>query len=212
MNFHDVVFCRDLRVACAGTGRTGVGDRVQAGDPAGQLDVRSGGLDGNIPIVAGYVPVKLVVIVEEANRIENAIADDYGAGGVIRVRHVDFEFRVTPLAALLVLKGVGIVIGDAERFEKKRVVQALRSGVFDGNGAIESIPGAGEFGVNYFGDFDCAIGVYGDPLVEMLDDEVAGRSGPRSEKRGNEKEKTNGEESAQSAECRHRRRGHKKAR
>ena len=174
---------------------------MQACDAGGQLDVRGDGFDGNVPFVAGHVPVKLVVIVEEADRVEHAVTDDDGARGVFRIRHVNFEFGVAALAALLVFERMAVVVGDAERLEKKRVIQALRRGVFDRNGAIDAVPvRAGELRVNDFGDFDRAVGVDSDLLVEMLDDELRAAAGAAMPAASNDQEKTNGEKSTRFAE------------
>ena len=75
-------------------------DRVEARDTSRQFDVRRNGFDGNVPFVAGRIPVKLIVVVEEAERVEDAIANDHSARRIVRIWHVDFEFRVTPLAGL----------------------------------------------------------------------------------------------------------------
>ena len=70
------------------------------------------------PFIARHVPVQLVVIVEESQRIEHAITKNDRARRIIRIRHVDFEFCVASLPALLVLERLAGVVRDAERFEK----------------------------------------------------------------------------------------------
>ena len=157
-----------MRVLRARSEHARVGNGVQAGDTGGQLDVRGRGLDGSVPFIARHIPVKLVVIVEEAKGIEHAIADDDGARGVLGIRHIDFEFRVAAVAGLLIFERVAVVIGDAEWLEEERVVQALRGGVLDWNRAIDAVPCAGEVRVNDFRDFDCAVGADSDLLIEVL--------------------------------------------
>ena len=56
-----------------------------------------------------------------------------------------------------VLEFVAVGVGDALNGQKERVVEALGGDVFDGNGAVKSVPaGAVEMRVNGLGDIDRA--------------------------------------------------------
>jgi len=55
------------------------------------VDAGAGVLDGNGPIVAGDVPVELVILVEEARAVAHAIGKLNCARGVDGIGDVNFE-------------------------------------------------------------------------------------------------------------------------
>ncbi len=62
-------------------------------------DARAGGLDGDVPLVAGNVPIELVVILEETQSVGNRVFDRDGLRGVVGVGHVNLELAVVAHAA-----------------------------------------------------------------------------------------------------------------
>src|SRR5216684_1067671 len=130
--------------------------------------MRARGFNGYFPFVAGDIPVQLVVILEEPQRVQDAVTQNHRARGIFGVGHGDLEPEVTALAGLFVLERSGVIIGDGERLEEKRIVEALRRFVFDGNDAKDSVVGANESNVYDFSDFDGAVGIDGYLLVEIL--------------------------------------------
>ena len=90
-------------------------------------------LDGDGPLVAGDIPVELVVVVEEAEGVGDDVLDGNGARAVVGVGNIDFQFEVLALAAGFEFQWTAVFVGDALDVEEKGVVQAARAGVFDGN-------------------------------------------------------------------------------
>ena len=122
-------------------------------------------VDGNRPIVAGYVPVELGVIVaiisattiEEADAVANLVIDVDDARGVDRAGNVDLQIAVGSGLARIVLQLVSVFVGDAQDIEKERVVGALGSGILDRNGAVNAVPLADESECDFFADQGRAI-------------------------------------------------------
>src|SRR5690348_3093780 len=65
-----------------------------AGSVVGKVHEGGGVVDGNGPVVAGHIPVKLVVLIKKAGGIANAIADADGLGGVHRAGNVDLQIAI----------------------------------------------------------------------------------------------------------------------
>src|SRR6267378_2227979 len=98
-------------------------------------------VDGNLPIVAGHVPVELGVAIsgtisgtvsrtiEEADAVANGVIDVDYARCVDRARNVDFEIAGGSGLARIVLQLVSVFVGDAHDIEKERVVGSVRSGI-----------------------------------------------------------------------------------
>src|ERR1700675_4459845 len=183
LNLDGVAINLDARILRARPENSGVGDGVEAGGTEGQFDMGACGVDGNGPLIAGDVPVELVVVLVKKYRVEEAITEHDGARGVLRVGEEDFEFDVAALTGLLELEGLVVVVGDGNRFEKKSVIQALRCGVFDRDGAKATLIGALEAELHNFGDFDGAVGVDGYLFIEILEGVLAGGGWERGEQR-----------------------------
>jgi hypothetical protein len=142
-------------------------------------------VDGNRPIVAGHVPVELGVTfsgdlagtIEETDAVADRVIDVDYARRVDRSGKVDFEIAVGSGLAGIVLQLVSALVGDADDFEKERVVRSLRSGILDGNGAVNSVPLADEGQRDLFADQGGAIGRDRDGVLEIGDAPVAGLGG-----------------------------------
>jgi hypothetical protein len=122
------------------------------------------------------------VIVEESNRVENAIVNQDGLRRILRAGHGDFEFQVAAFALLLVFQRMAIVISDRKRLKQQRIIKVLRRVVFDGYGAVDSVPETGEVDFDNFRHFNGAIGIYRDGFIEVLNCEIARDGRQRSKK------------------------------
>src|ERR1700682_4243242 len=151
------------RVALPGTIGAGEGLSAQSsGGIFGQGHEGGGMVDGNRPIVAGHVPVELGVIisgaisgaisrtVEKADAVANGVIDVDYARGVDRAGNVDFEIAGSSGLARIVLQLVSVFVGDAHDIEKERVVGSVRSGIFDGDGAVNPVPLTDESESDFF--------------------------------------------------------------
>src|SRR5882762_2484198 len=67
-------------------------------------DARAGGLNGNVPLVAGHIPIEFVVILEEFQRVRNRVLNRNCLRGIVGVRDINFELAIVALAAAFVLE------------------------------------------------------------------------------------------------------------
>src|ERR1700693_5740609 len=144
-------------------------------------------VDRNRPIVAGHVPVELGITIsgtisgtiEKADAIAHGVVDVDDARRVDRARNVDFEIACGSGLTRIVLQLVPVFVSDAHDIEKERVVGSVRSGIFDGNGAVNAVPLTDESESDFFADQGGAIGGDGDGVLEIGDAPVAdlGRGG-----------------------------------
>src|SRR5262249_27347474 len=134
---------------------------------------RAGGPNGNRPLITGYVPVELVVIVEETQCVGDDVLDVDGLNGIVGIRNVDLEFAVVTVTGRLVSERPPIGVSDFLDGKEKRVVEALRRDVFDRNGSVEPMPAdAIEMGLDGLGDVYRRIGMYDNIGVEVIDNEL----------------------------------------
>jgi hypothetical protein len=112
------------------------------------------------------------VVVEEAQRVANAITQDDGAGGVAGVGDPDLELAQVAFAADFVAQLVAALVGDVDGVEQQRVVETLVA-ILDGNQPDDAVPGAGEARAQGFGDQDVAFGQDGDFGVEAFENNRA---------------------------------------
>src|SRR5438445_2265389 len=118
--------------------------RAQARHSSGQDDVRAGGFDGDIPARSGHVPVELIVIFEEAQAIANAIVKRDISRSVLRGGDKDLQLEISGASLPFDAKGAAIGIPSADVGKEERIIKAAGSRIFHWNGAINSVPGAGE--------------------------------------------------------------------
>jgi hypothetical protein len=141
----------------------------------GKDDVRAGGLNGNVPLVAGDVPVELVVVLEEAQRVGNRIFNGDVVRGIVGIWNVNLEPAVMTLAAGLVLESAAAPVHDAPHVEKQRVIQPLWRDVLNWNRSIKPVPGpADKMRLNGLGDFDRAVRHNDRFGLEVFDAQLAG--------------------------------------
>src|ERR1019366_4050207 len=166
----------------------GEGLRAQvAGGIRREGDRRRGAVDGHRPVVAGHVPVQLVVTVEPAHRIGHLVGDDHAARGVHRVGNVDLEMAVAVLRAGVVLQRVAAAVEDAGDFEEQGVVGAARARVLDGNVAVDAVIFADENQINVLVDDGRPVGGNVDVAFEAGNVPVAGGGRDRQGKAENDK-------------------------
>ena len=139
----------------------------------GQRDRRLGPLDWHLPLLPGDVPVKLVVVVEEAQRLGDAVADDDRADRVPGVGHPHLELAVVPFATALVAQRRTRLIGHRIDRQTQRVVELLRRDVLDRNRAVQAVPAAREPGPDGLDDLDAAVAIDGHAGLERRDRERA---------------------------------------
>ena len=99
-----------------------------------------GVIDGNGPVVAGHIPIKFVVTIEEARAVAYAVGDLYGASGIDGVGNVDLEVAVGAGGRRVILELGAVFVGDAGDVEEELVVGAVCSRIFDGDGAVNAVP------------------------------------------------------------------------
>src|SRR5581483_1602436 len=135
-------------------------------------------VDRNRPVIAGHVPVELVVGIEIANRVRAAVVDEDGLGGIHRAGNVDLQLAVAAFAAALVLETLAGGIGNRFDVQKQCVVAASWARIVNGNGAIDSVEGTVEHQGDLFSDRGAAVAVDDDVRVEVRNAPVA-RQGRR---------------------------------
>ena len=180
----DIAVDRDGRIAFGRAIHAVERDRPHAGCSGWKLDLRRGGANRHVPLVARDVPVKLVVLVEEPQPVCGVVAQHERSIGVRGTRdpHLVLDVRALP-AGLRAEIPAGIIPGTLER-HAECPVQALGRPVFDRDRAIQSVPGPDKSRGNGFGHVDAGVTVDANAGVEPLD-----RVGPlRAERRRGERE------------------------
>ncbi len=97
-------------IVALGMIRAGVGIGAEICDFAGEDDVSASGFDGNVPFVAGDVPVELIVVVEEAKGVRDDVFNGNGASGIVGIGNKDFEFAVLALATGFIAKRLAVFV------------------------------------------------------------------------------------------------------
>src|ERR1019366_7498002 len=131
-------------------------DNGLSGGGAGQGDEGRGLVDGHLPVIAGDVPVELVVVLKKAHSVGGAVGDVYGALGVgaSGVDSQDEELVVGAVgdglgaSALLEADVLAAFIGDRFDLEKKLVGGAIRARILDRNVALDAVVSALKRGMN----------------------------------------------------------------
>jgi len=131
------------------------------------VNTGAGVLDGNGPIVAGDVPVELVVLVEEACAIAHAIGKLNCARGVDGVGDVNFQVAIGAGSGGVVFESGAIFVGDAGDGDEELVIRAVWAGILDGNGAVNAVPLSDENQRDGFVDQSAAVRVYGDGVLKI---------------------------------------------
>ena len=140
------------RLLRAVASREGVGP--DSGDVRRQVNHGPRPLDWHIPLVAGDVPVELVVLVEELQPVAHAVAHHGGLHRVLRAGDPDLQLPVVPLAARFVPKRRPGPVRDRLDVQAEVVGEALGRPVFDRDRAIEAVPRPGEARPDRLGDGD----------------------------------------------------------
>ena len=103
------------------------------------MDGGCGVINRHRPIITSNVPVELVVIREKACAIAYGVDDLDGSRGVNRTRNVDFQISIIPRSFRLILQPLP-TFGDTFYVKEKCVVRRAWPRIFDGNGAVNSVP------------------------------------------------------------------------
>ena len=134
-----------------------------------QFDLRRRGANRHLPFVAGDVPVELIVLVEESQPVRRVVPQHECPVGVRGAWDPDLVLEVRALAIGLGPQiPPGVVLRALQR-DAQCPVQSLRRPVFDGNGAVQSVPGAHESGRDGFGHVDAGVLIDANAGVEPLD-------------------------------------------
>ena len=107
---------------------------------SGRVDMSFGMIDRHRPVVAGDVPVELVVIFEITDAVADNVVDLHRARGVDGVRDIDFQIAVVAGSFGFVLQLLSGAVGDGGDIQKQGVVRASRAGIFDRDGAMNAVP------------------------------------------------------------------------
>ena len=146
-------------------------------------DMGRSAVDGHRPVVAGDVPVKLVVIVEPAHSISHRVMDLDRPGRVHRIGNVDRQVAIAVLRFRLILEMVAGAIGHTGDIKEQGVIGAVRTGILDGDVAIDAMVRADEDHVEVLGNVDDPILRDRDLGIEAGDVPVARGSGGNESKR-----------------------------
>src|SRR5579863_1484829 len=106
----------DVSAGAAFRRAVGSGESLRAQRARGRIreaDQRGRMIDRHRPIVAGHIPVKLVVIFEEAGAVANRVIDLDGAGGIDRIGNINLEVTEPIRSRRFVFQFVTIAVGHA---------------------------------------------------------------------------------------------------
>jgi len=181
--------------AGGGTGGTkgaGEGLGAEVSSAFGEDDVGACGIDLDGPFVASDVPVELVVVVEVFEGVGDGVVDGDGSGGIVSAGDVNLDSEIVADAAGFVSEVLAGIVGNALDAEEEGIVESARAGIFDGDVAIDAVPGtANELEGNVFGDVNRAVGEDGNVGEEFSEVALLG-SGGRNERGEDEEEKSQG--------------------
>ena len=99
-----------------------------------------GMIDRHRPVVAGDIPVELVMIFEIADTVANDVVDFYRARGIYSVGDENFQIAVAAGSFGFVFQLLTGAVGDRGDIQKQRVVRASRPRIFDWDGAVNAVP------------------------------------------------------------------------
>src|SRR6202162_4250140 len=97
-------------------------------------------IDRNWPVVAGDIPVELVVTFKIAYAVADDVIDLHCPRRVDRVGNVNFQIAIAAGSRGLILQLLTRAISDGLDIQEQRVVCSLRTGIIDRNGAVNSVP------------------------------------------------------------------------
>src|SRR5512146_3358222 len=97
------------------------------------------------PVVAGHVPVQLVVAVEEPYTVLNFVLDVDLPRGINSAWNVDLEVPIgSVFDRTLVFELLSSIVGDGTDFQEQRVISPMWPGVLDGQSTMDAMPLAEE--------------------------------------------------------------------
>src|SRR4030088_3135429 len=97
-------------------------------------------VDGHRPVVAGDIPVELVMVFEEARSIAYAVNDFNRARGVDGVGDENLQIAVCAGGRRLILKFAAATVGDTGDVDEQFVVSAIRPRIFYWDSAVNAVP------------------------------------------------------------------------
>src|SRR5438270_11890082 len=101
-------------------------------------------IDGYRPVVTGYVPVELVMILKVANAVAHVVNDFDSASGVHSIRDQYLQISQTMSDAGFILQLLTCGIGDSDDINQQCVIGATGTRIFDRNKAMDAMPFADE--------------------------------------------------------------------
>src|SRR5581483_4499479 len=103
-------------------------------------DHRTSMIDGDRPVVAGDIPVELVVIVKEACAVGNGVIDVDGSSGIDCLRNVDLQVAVISGSGSVVLQLAAVAVGNTGNIQKQGVIGTARAGIFNRDKSVDAVP------------------------------------------------------------------------
>jgi hypothetical protein len=140
-------------------------------------------VDGHRPVIAGDVPIKLVMIVKPAHSISHRVMDLDRPGRIHRIGNADGEAAIAVQRFRLILEMVAGAIGHTGDIKEQGVIGAVRTGILDGDVAMDAMVRADEDQVEALCNVDDPILRDRDLGVEAGDVPVARGSGGNENKR-----------------------------
>src|ERR1041384_6005282 len=86
-------------------------------------------LNADRPVIAGRVPVKLVMVFKEARRVGHRIFNVDSFRGVGGSRDINLQVEIAAAGLLLNLELAAFVVGDRTEFDEDGVIGAGRAGI-----------------------------------------------------------------------------------
>src|SRR5258708_1201994 len=137
-------------------------------------------MNGDGPVVAGYVPVELVVIVEKLGGVADGVLNVDRPGGIGGAGHKDFELKKSAGGFFLILQRRAGVVSDRAEFDKQRIVGAAGPRIVHGNVAVNAVILAGEDKGDLLADSRRAVFIHMNGAV-VLGNIIAARPRRRAE-------------------------------
>src|SRR5260221_14275533 len=101
-------------------------------------------LDGNRPVIAGYIPVKLVMVIKEPLGVADGIPDVDRFHRVDGAGDVDLELEKAAAGAFLILELAAVFVCDGVQLDEDLVVGPSRTGIVHRDITINAVIFAAE--------------------------------------------------------------------
>src|SRR6185437_1284522 len=117
----------DFDVGIMGARAVGPGEHIGANIRGAfrKDDAGASGINGNVPLVAGDIPIEFVVILEKAERVGDGVLNGNRLRRIVGIRNVDFQFAVMAFTSAFVSEGASAGVGYPLHIQEERVVESL---------------------------------------------------------------------------------------